>query len=103
MFKKTIFAGLMLAALVAAPATARAVANPTDPDQSHYSDAAYSTAEPSPADAAALAAIEPAAGGDNIFTATLKAQKKTSKHSQDPDPAATAAEKTRRVNGADVQ
>ena len=104
MFKETIFAGLVFFAIAAAPTAARAVENQNDPGQAISTGATVDNlAGPSEADAAAVAAIEPAAGGGNVFTATLDAQKKADKRSQDPDPAATAAEKTRRGIDAGVQ
>ena len=104
MLKETIFAGLVFFAAATAPCAARAVESQSAPGQPISAGATVDNlAGPSETDAAAVAAIEPAAGGGNVFTATLDAQKKTDKRSQDPDPAATAAEKTRRNADAGVQ
>jgi len=106
MLKETIFAGLVFFAVATAPTVARAAESQNDPTQARSAGATVDNLTgPSEADAAAVAAIEPAAGGGNIFTATLDmdARKKANKHSQDPDPQATAAEKTRRANSAGVQ
>jgi hypothetical protein len=104
MLKKIIFAGLVFFAIGAASRVGWAAGNQDDPGQALSTGAATDNrADPPQADAAAVAAIEPAAGGGNVFTATLDAQKKADKRSQDPDPQATAAEKTRRNTDAGAQ